>query len=217
MLARGGYGATRIVERLPWEDFARAPKWIVGFSDATALHCAALARGVASVHAPNVTGLARPDVRTRASWLARARAAGGPGRLVQSCMYVVAGDAEGSLFGGNLALVQAVAAAGALPSLEGAIVVLEDVTERPYRVDRMLTSLAPHLARARAVVFGSFTQCEPGADGVTVEEVLARFARGARVPVLAGAPFGHGEVNDAFVLGAPARVEGDRLVIGARI
>ncbi len=68
--ARGGYGAMRIVDELPWDDFARHPKWIVGFSDITALHAMAWRAGVASVHGPNVTGLgpeASPAIR--AAWI----------------------------------------------------------------------------------------------------------------------------------------------------
>lgn len=217
LCARGGYGAMRILDALPWEAFAARPKWLVGFSDVTALHIVANARGIPTVHGPNVTGLGRsisPAERvalldaiegrsTAASWTALRVVHEGANRR----------PAEGVLFGGNLALVEAMAAAGRLVVPEGAVLVLEDVTERPYRIDRMLTALriGGHLARASAIVFGGFTQCEPGADGVTYETVLAERTRELGVPVLAGAPFGHGSPNDAFVLGRRARVEGSRV------
>jgi muramoyltetrapeptide carboxypeptidase len=109
------------------------------------------------------------------------------------------------------------AAAGRLTLPHGAILALEDVTERPYRVDRMLTALRDggHLARASAIVLGEFAQCEPGPDGVTIGAVLAERTRDLGIPVAAGAPFGHGARNDAFVHGAAARLEGDALTIGA--
>ena len=90
----------------------------------------------------------------------------------------------------------------------GAVLALEDVTEAPYRVDRMLTSLqlGGHLARASAIVFGAFTRCPTGADGRSVEEVLADRTADLGIPVLSGAPFGHEAHNEAFVLGAPSRV-----------
>jgi muramoyltetrapeptide carboxypeptidase len=90
------------------------------------------------------------------------------------------------------------------------------VTEKPYRVDRMLTSLREggHLGRVAGVVLGGFTQCDPGADGTTVEAVLTERTRDLGVPVVAGAPFGHGGVNDAFTLGARARIDGGRVTIG---
>lgn len=225
LAARGGYGATRILETLPWDAFAASPKWIVGFSDITALHLEAARRGVASIHAPHVTGLGREATpSTRAAWLAALERPTAPS-VWRGLSVVHAGSragagaaharAEGPLVGGNLALVEAMAAAGRLVIPEGAVLVLEDVTERPYRVDRMLTSLrlGGHLARASAIVLGGFTQCEAGPDGRAVEEVLAERTRDLGIPVLAGAPFGHGPRNDAFVLGANARVVGDEVHI----
>ncbi len=215
VIARGGYGATRIVNRLPWDELARAPKWIVGFSDVTALHAEAMARRIASVHAPNVTGLAAIHPWTRACFL---RAVERPRAPVEWCnLHVIrAGSAEGSLVGGNLSLVCAMAAAGRWHAPDGAILALEDVTERPYRIDRMLTSLrlGGHVARLAGIVLGEFTQCEPGPDGVAAADVLASLTRDLGIPVVAGAPFGHGARNDAFTLGARARIDGDRVVVG---
>jgi muramoyltetrapeptide carboxypeptidase len=130
---------------------------------------------------------------------------------------VRAGEASGPLVGGNLALLHAIAAAGLLVVPDGAVVALEDVTEAPYRVDRMLTSLllSGHFARASAIVFGDFHKCTPLADGRTVEDVIEERTRSLGVPVLAGAPFGHGAVNEAFVLGAPVRVAGGVLQLSA--
>jgi muramoyltetrapeptide carboxypeptidase len=209
--ARGGYGAMRISSELPWSDFARAPKWIVGFSDITTLHIEAAARGIASLHAPNVTGLGlgtppqvRHDLVCALETPDRAHA-----WVAQKVVHAGA-RASGVAFGGNLAIVHAMAAAGRLAVADGAIVFLEDVTERPYRVDRMLTSLlqSGHLSRAQAIVFGDFVQCDPGPDGVTIEEVLRERTQSLGIPVVAGAPFGHGDVNRPITLGAPVTVEG---------
>lgn len=206
--ARGGYGATRVTGALPWDALGRAPKWLVGFSDATALHLECARAGVASVHGPNVTGLGRAPPADR---LAALRAVEGARALDWRLETLVPGPCEGRLFGGNLSLLAAVAAARGLAVPEGAIVVLEDVTERPYRVDRMLTSLAPELARAGAFVFGDFTDCAPGPDGVPVEDVLAGFARAMGKPAARGAPVGHGARNEAFVVGALATLRDGRL------
>lgn len=215
-VARGGYGATRIASRLPWEDFARSPKWLVGFSDATALHAYASAAGVASIHAPNVTGLGASGnvhlARNRGALLAaleRPRDA----RTFSDLHAITKGDARGALFGGNLALLAALAASNALVVPDGAIVLVEDVTERPYRVDRMLTSLleGDHFARASAIVFGAFDQCEPGPDGVSVDDVIAERTSRLGIPVYRGAPFGHGAHNEAFTLGADAHIENGTL------
>jgi muramoyltetrapeptide carboxypeptidase len=211
--ARGGYGAMRIVNGLPWRELVRRPKWIVGFSDVTALHAMAWRSGVASVHAPNVTGLGR-DVTpaTRAGWLASLERPSSM-RAWSGLRVVHPGKGRGPIVGGNLSLVHAMAAAGQLVVPRGAVLALEDVTESPYRVDRMLTSLrlAGHLAGACALVFGGFDRCAPGGDGRTVDEVIEERTADLGVPVLAGAPFGHGACNEAFVLGSPARIDGDTL------
>jgi muramoyltetrapeptide carboxypeptidase len=218
LVARGGYGATRIVTRLPWADMT--PKWIVGFSDTTALHVQALGRSMACVHGPHVTGLGASSqprlVQNRAAWLA-ALEHDGP-RSWRGLRVLHTGRASGPLYGGNLTLLCAAAASNALVIPPGAIVLLEDVTERPYRVDRLLTSLIEggHLSRASAVVFGSFDQCEPGKDGVTVDQVLAERSRVLGIPLVAGAPFGHGAHNEAFTLGAAGELDGGTLTWSAR-
>ncbi len=213
--ARGGYGSMRLLDDLPWEAFARRPKWLVGFSDVTALHAAAWARGIASVHAPNVTGLGHPTAAVRAAWLASVEHPEIT-RTWRGLTVLRGGEARGPLVGGNLSLLHAMAAAGRLTVPRGAILALEDVTEAPYRVDRMLTSLrlGDHLARASAVVFGAFTRCGAGPDGRAIEEVLAERTADLGVPVLSGAPFGHEEHNEAFVLGRPAHVVGDTVALG---
>src|SRR5512140_2421748 len=211
--ARGGYGAMRILEALPWDAWAQRPSWLVGFSDVTALHVEALRRGVATVHGPHVTGLGRDEhASVRTAFRAalehpRARRAWEGLRVVHSGARA---PATGPLVGGNLALLEAMAAAGRTPVPPGAVLALEDVTERPYRIDRMLTSLrlSGDLARASAIVLGDFDKCDPGPDGVRVEDVLAERTAGLGVPVVAGAPFGHGARNEAFVLGARVTVDG---------
>lgn len=214
--ARGGYGAMRILERLPWRELEQAPKWIVGFSDVTALHACAWSRGLASIHAPHVTGLGRADSlpSEREAWQRALESPRAP-RAWERLRVLRAGEARGVLVGGNLALVETMAASGRLALPDGCVLALEDVTERPYRVDRMLTALrlGGHLARASAIVFGSFEQCDPGPDGVTVDEVIAERTGDLGVPVLAGAPFGHGASNEPFILGSTAHVSGDSVLM----
>lgn len=214
---RGGYGAMRIVDALPWKALAERPKWIVGFSDITALHALAWRSGLASIHAPNVTGIgldAAPSVR--AAWLTALEhpTSGRPWRLLRP---VRSGHARGPIVGGNLALLHAMAAAGRLSIPEGAVLAIEDVTEAPYRVDRMLTSLVlgGHLAHVSAIVFGDFERCPASAAGPTVDEVLDVCTRPLGIPVLAGAPFGHGARNQAFVLGACVQVREDAVIWGS--
>jgi muramoyltetrapeptide carboxypeptidase len=213
--ARGGYGSMRLLDELPWDAFAVRPKRIVGFSDVTALHLELNARGIASVHGPNVTGLGRSIAPLeRVSLIAALEDGPLPSWTdLEILASGGGGEARGPVFGGNLALVEAMASAGRLSLPEGCILLLEEVTERPYRVDRMLTSLllGGHLARASAIVFGAFTQCDPGPDGITIDHVLRDRTCHLRIPIVARGPFGHGSPNHAFVLGRQAHLLGDRL------
>lgn len=208
LCARGGYGSMRILDDLPWDAFVDAPKWIAGFSDVTALHVAAQARDVCSIHGPNATGLGRSITAAERGSLIDALE-GRAAREWRGLDALREGNATGPIVGGNLAMVHAMAAAHRFAVPDGAVIALEDVTERPYRVDRMLTSLrlGATFARASAVVFGSFAHCDPGPDGTTIGQVLEAFARAVAIPVFANAPFGHGAPNEAFVLGRRARIE----------
>jgi muramoyltetrapeptide carboxypeptidase len=215
LAARGGYGAPRFAHGLDWARFARDPRWIIGFSDITTLHVEAARAGVASLHGPNLTSYGRADRRARDALLRALEEPRAP-RAYRGLEVIRGGSAEGPLFGGNLTMLHAAAAAGRLAVPAGAVLLLEDVTERPYRIDRALATLAVggHLARASAVVLGDFTECNPGPDGVRVEAVLEEQLAALGVPVLRGLPVGHGAVNEPVTLGGRARIEGDTLILG---
>jgi muramoyltetrapeptide carboxypeptidase len=210
LAARGGYGASRFVHELDWAGFARDPRWIIGFSDITALHVEAARVGVASIHGPNLTALGRADAAARDGFLRTVEHPAAE-RTYRGLGVVRPGTAEGPLFGGNLTMLHACAAAGRLLVPEGAVLVLEDVTERPYRLDRALATLAAggHLARVAAVALGDFTQCDPGPDRVTVDDVLAEHLGALGVPVVRGLPVGHDARNEPVVLGGRARIEAE--------
>jgi muramoyltetrapeptide carboxypeptidase len=206
--ARGGYGAGRIAHRASWQALREHPKWLVGFSDVTLLHLEAQRVGVASLHAENAAGLGRGDAHARQAWISalerplQARNVRGTGALGQ-------GQARGPLIGGNLTMLFAAQAAGRLRLPQGAILAIEDVTEAPYRVDRMLTALivAGVFEPLSAVVVGDFTDCPAGRHGVAVEAVLAERLGTLGLPVLLGMPFGHGRPNVPLPLGLEAELD----------
>ncbi len=209
--ARGGYGLSRIAHAVDWKRAVARPRWIVGFSDVTVLHVEAWRRGIASAHAPMVCSLGLATEAARRRWVAALerpldeRGWKGLARWRR-------GRAAGTLVGGDLAILHACAAASRLRIPKGAVVFLEDIGERPYRVDRMLTNLVTggHLATASGFVVGGFTDCEPGPDRTTVEEVLRERLRTLRVPVVAGLPAGHGPRNDALIFGRRAELDAER-------
>lgn len=205
---RGGYGASRFCHTLPWPELAADPKWIIGFSDVTALHVEAARVGVASLHAPHVTALGRSDARGRDAFvemLERPAAA----RTYRALTSITPGSAQGTLVGGNLTLLHACAAAGRLRLPEDALLFLEDVTERPYRIDRMLTTLqvGGHFSTVRGVVLGDFTDCHAGPDRVSVESVLLDRLGSMGIPVASGVPAGHDRQNDPLLFGAWCALE----------
>lgn len=214
--ARGGYGATRLIEQFGSQilrALERDPKPIVGFSDITALHVLWARAGVRSVHAPMVARLGVEGALDDAlfeRWCA----------VLEGSAHALATDGprgqrvEGLSAGGNLAVLAAMVGTDFTPQFRDRIVFLEDVGERPYRVDRMLTQLraARCFDGARGVVLGEFTDCEPGPDGHTVQAVLHERLGGLGFEVWTGAPFGHGDRCEPFALGAMATIERDGVV-----
>lgn len=209
--ARGGYGLTRIAHAIDLGALRDSPKWIIGFSDITALHVEASRVGVASIHADNVAGLGRGNAAARALWVS-ALESRAPRLSIEGLRTWRAGTATGPLAGGNLTVLFACAAAGRLKLPEGCVLLLEDVGEAPYRVDRMLSALISggSLDRVAAVIVGDFTEAGMGRHGVPVDAVLQERLLSLRVPVVSGFPVGHGRRNVPVHLGLPITVDASR-------
>jgi muramoyltetrapeptide carboxypeptidase len=209
--ARGGYGATRITDRADFAALARHPKWCVGFSDITALHLEALRVGVASIHAPNLAALGRGDADTREDWQRALEQPLAP-RSFENLRALVPGRARGTLVGGNLTLLFCSAASGRLLLPQGCLLFLEEVSEAPYRIDRMLTSLltSGHLERVAGFCIGDLSG--EGSSEAALEVVRERL-QPLGVPVLAGLPIGHGRINRCLPLGVPALLDAAALVL----
>jgi len=203
--ARGGSGAGRL---LPVLDLHAAPlRLFVGFSDVTVVHAALQTLGRSSIHAPVVTQLAdQPEpVLDRLFQLLEG---GLPGPL-SGATPLFPGIAEGPLLGGNLAVFATLLGTPWLPDTRGAVLLLEDANEEPYRIDRLWTHLrnAGVFAGLAGIALGDFTRCErPGAD-FTSRDVLRTLAEETRVPCAAGFPVGHGEVNMPLSLGTRVRLD----------
>jgi muramoyltetrapeptide carboxypeptidase len=204
--ARGGYGLLRldlsIVRDAP-------PKWVVGFSDITVLHAALTAQGRASIHGPVVTQLGALPAEDAAAVFSLLESEAPPAALT-GLFTLHPGVAEGRLAGGNLELLSRLCGSPLAPSLADAVLLLEEVGERPYRIDRALTQLrrSGAFAGLRGVIVGELHRCvEPDGAGPSALEVVAERFAGLGVPVVAGAPVGHGARNRALALGAHARVD----------
>lgn len=216
---RGGYGCTRILPRLDWSGFRKAPKALVGYSDVTALLAAAHAAGVVGFHGPMVAtsrGLAMGPAaaeQQRALLFDAERAPALPASEGAVAHTLVAGEAEGELVGGNLSLVSAVVGTPAEVSARDRILFLEDVDERPYSVDRMLTQLrqAGCLDGVRAIALGDFGYGDETADAVRrhMTPVFLDRLGDLGVPVAFGFPFGHCPRSWTLPVGGAARLRAD--------
>ncbi|MEZ4271197.1 MAG: LD-carboxypeptidase [Myxococcota bacterium] len=220
-LARAGYGSTRLALRLQTDALRHAPKWLIGFSDGTALHGLWARCGVSSIHGPNITTLytwGEAALGDLWGWLQE-----GKGHTISGRRFCGKGSVEGVLVGGNISVLAAMVGTGQLPSMEGCIVVLEDIGERPYRLDRALTQLiqAKAFVGVQAFVVGQLTGCEPPprfAGEFSAVDVVGDILSQFRVPVLVDAPIGHEPSSFGVCFGTPAvlNVEEESLTIRSR-
>lgn len=209
--ARGGFGTTRLLPGIDPAAIREANKMIVGFSDITALHALWSHAGVRSVHAPMVAALGTASEIIRKKWIAALEDPAEPLRWnLQTRNPSPRESVSGILTGGNLAVLGALIGTPYSPPLDDRILFLEDVGERPYRVDRLLTTMAQAgwFDRIRGLLIGAFTEGEPGTDGVTIDEVLIRHFRDVPFPVLTGLSAGHIDDNEPLPFGAKLRIEG---------
>ncbi len=216
LCARGGYGATRLLGALDPERLRAHPKLLVGFSDITALLCWAWVRcGLPSIHGPVVaqlSTLADDDV-ARLVDLMRGDV---PTPLqAEEGTAIVGGTVEGTLVVGNLEVLRSLVGTRAMPSLSGAILAIEEVGERPYRIDRALTHLLScgALRGVRGVVVGQLVGCEEPPDGnlgPTAAQVVVERLGTLGVPVVTGFLFGHDpNHNAALPFGTRVRLAAD--------
>ncbi|MGA7540162.1 MAG: LD-carboxypeptidase [Steroidobacteraceae bacterium] len=204
--ARGGYGVMRLLAAL--SSTSITPKPVIGFSDITALHQLLQREQLVSIHGPTVTQLSRVDALAQARLFALLEAATPAAALTGTDTYF-GGAAEGPLLGGNLSVLTRLLGTPFLPPLEGAILLLEDVGERPYRLDRMWThlALAGVFRQVRGIVLGAFTGCEEKEAAYSSADVLRDLAQTTGLPCVAGFPIGHGEHNQPVPLGVRVRLD----------
>jgi muramoyltetrapeptide carboxypeptidase len=222
---RGGWGSARLLPFVDWDVVRANPKFVLGFSDITALHMAIAAKGGAiTLHGPNASsawGKASVDSFRQVAWDAAMPLYKNPvtneDRLVQRrwrTQVLHGGRAQGHLLGGNLTVLTALAGTPYLPSFDGAILFLEDVDEAEYRIDRMLTQIgqAGVLSKLAGVVFGQCTSCvapNGSTSAFTLADILQQHLGSLGVPAYQGAWFGH--ITDQFTLpvGAMAEIDAD--------
>lgn len=195
---RGGYGSVQVLPLLDVEELRRTPKAFIGYSDVTSLLAfLTLQAGIVSFHGAMLSGrLSRGAVGyDRASFLASLCRAEPMGEIGAGQLETLRpGEAEGVLVGGTITqLAASLGTPFAFDPPAGSVLFLEEVAERPYRIDRLITQLrlAGVLARASAIVFGELRDCDEPRGEPTARATAADLVRDFPGPVLFGLPSGH--------------------------
>ncbi len=212
LFGRGGYGMSRIIDRLDFTRFLKNPKWIAGYSDITVLLAHLYSRyGMSALHAPMAGAF--QDYGPDSIYTSSIR------NLISSGVmdYEVnvhpdnrEGEAVGRLMGGNLALFTHLIGSPSFPDTSGSILFLEDVGEQLYNIDRMLRQLkrGGYLERLSGLIFGGFTDCKDTERpfGQSLEEILLDVVKEYDYPVCFDFPVSHTERNYALKYGASVRL-----------
>lgn len=211
LCSRGGYGVIRLLEAADLSCLKENPKWMVGFSDITALHAAFANVGCCSMHGPMAKALSHSHSQKRVLHTMRDILFG-----TKTMNYKVdahpmnrAGVAKGRLFGGNLSLLYALQGSPYQFPMEGSILLIEDVSERLYHIDRMMHNLrlSGALAKISGLVVGQFADVVPNAEfGQTLEEIIMSMVADYDYPVCFNFPVGHVNHNVPIVEGAMVRL-----------
>ncbi len=210
--ARGGWSSATLLEHIDWKALRKNPRWLIGFSDITALHLALWRARIAAWHAPLVADLAREERFVRRDLLEMLTAPAEERRFSFGARAVLGeGCAEGPLVGGCLSVLVSLAGTKWQPKLSGAVLFFEEVGEAPYRIDRLLWQAreAGLLDGVRGVAVGQLTACRPvpGRPSRSMRRILEDALAPLGVPVITGIPAGHGRKARALPIGYTAKLD----------
>lgn len=230
LAVRGGYGSMRMLDGVNWDNVKKNPKLVLGFSDITAIHAAMNKAGIVSFHGPGpASGLGSEKGPTdfTAKYVVRALevapdSPAGPYivEVPESVSKVDSfghGKAKGRMVGGNLSLISALEGTPYAIDTQDAILMIEDVNEAPYRIDRMIQQLklAGKLDQIKGAVLGKFTEDFVREDKLTDDKrfdttgVLRQYFENLGVPVLVNYPIGHYPQNCTVPLGGEVEIDAD--------
>jgi muramoyltetrapeptide carboxypeptidase len=212
---RGGYGTPRLLDKVDYKAVRRHPKILVGYSDITSLQLALFAKtGLVSFSGPMIAvemGKGITPFTEKSFW----EVITGPKlkrmKVAEPRIYKP-GTAEGTLIGGCFSLINPLLGSPYMPGMRGAILVLEDIGEDVYRLDRYFAQLRHSgiLKKLSGLVFGQFTECEDSAadaaPSLTLEEVIEEYICDLSIPVLGNFPYGHGDSKYTLPIGCRVRL-----------
>ena len=217
LFGRGGYGMSRIIDRLNFKKFKKHPKWLIGFSDITVMHTHLMAvHKTASLHAPMAAAFNDGEATNDFIQSLRKALKGGKGKFAcEPHPKNKPGVATGKLVGGNLALLAHVIGTPSDFDTKNSILFIEDIGEYLYNTDRMLYQLkrSGKLDKITGLIFGGFTDMKDTERpfGKTIEEILQDICTDLNIPVCFNFPVSHGRENVALKIGVTYN-----LIVGAK-
>lgn len=210
LCARGGYGTTRILEQLNWQKFKRYPKWIVGFSDLTALQTHAITENCASIHGPMAFNFAKMQNTEAIAHLKNILFGQLAAINIPQNPFNKSSEAEGIIIGGNLSILTNVIGTASDIKYDQRILLIEEIEEYYYRIDRMMIQLkrAGKLDHLSALVVGQFTNMMDNQIpyGKNAYQIIKETVADYDYPVFFDASFGHIKDNYAFPQGVPGKI-----------
>jgi muramoyltetrapeptide carboxypeptidase len=207
---RGGYGSSRLLDSLDFSEFISSPKWIVGFSDITALLCELDSIGFASIHGPMPHNFCQKGGESALQNLHSALFEGTLSIAAPSHALNRLGEATAEIIGGNLSLLCHLVGSSSFASTEGKILFIEEVGERLYHVDRMLLQLkrAGYFQNLSGLILGGFTDCNEASlrIGKSAYELVAEHTASYDFPIVFDFPAGHIPNNQPLLFGAKSNL-----------
>ncbi|NDW19739.1 LD-carboxypeptidase [Dysgonomonas sp. 216] len=203
LCSRGGYGAVHLLDKLNFDGIKKHPKWVVGYSDITALHLALLKNGIQSVHAPMAKHLTEDCEDMASISLKELLLYKNPHYEIKGHRLNIEGKTEGILFGGNLSVFCSLMGSAYTEVPENGILFLEDIGEYPYRIDRMIWNLkiAGIFDKIKGLIIGSFSEVQNDNQMKPVYEAIADVVGEYNIPVAFDFPVGHVKENYALIHG----------------
>lgn len=222
LCSRGGYGLVQIIDKIDITTFENNPKWIIGFSDVTALHNLCSTIDTASIHSVMAKHLTQlPEDAESIVRLKKLLFGTLPTYEVNTDKLNRSGSAEGKLIGGNLSLIYGLR--GTMYDIDAfstdCILFIEDVSERAYHIDRMMNNLrlSGILENIKGLIVGQFSECIEDAEGMkaSIFELIKQNVEEYDYPVIFNFPAGHVDANIPLIIGARTEltVEEDRSVV----
>lgn len=205
LFGRGGYGTTRILDKINWKKFKKNPKWIIGFSDITVLHGYMHEQlGIASIHGPMAGAFNKGEDRFTLS-LKDTLENKPVLYLSKPHVYNKVGKAKAQVVGGNLCLLCHCIGSDAEIDTDGKILFIEDIGEQLYNIDRLMMQLkrAGKLKKLKGLIVGGFTDSKDTdrTFGKTAYEIIADAVKEYNYPTCFGFPVGHWQENVAIIVG----------------